>query len=971
MAEARSEEEEVDLRRDGGEPVVRRQPNTSGGRADRRKPDRHSQGPLSSIRAAIKRTSARSTSLSETTRDRERDQDRRRPEITILSSEPLASTSWFPGASQGFLPPPPPTAQIWGPLIPPTVQPPPSYEEVIREKTQEQVLLHRPSVSTTTIATQTEAESSADPQKAPVRPIQPPRPRLSYPSTPSDISGDGRIPNLQCCILLTEICSPLACGTQTDQWEQSFGASEVATTTSSHAVPERPRPRPRSRLSLQAVSSEVKVQTLVKLREDGLATLAAHEGSDTTKQEVSPGKYLQELLEAFSSDAWGAPDHRSESGSEQDSEDMAALPAKTQTFEQQQENEGGAGDADPGKPEPRPRPRLQGQPAKLTPPTIAPKPKSFSHAPKPSSKGLWEDGGVTNAVLPSHVNSQPPATEAVLAPQPQKTLEKPSMKPKPPCVIKVLPTSTPVPAPRPPPPKRTPSLSDAKPPPRPPVAPRERAPQQEKASAAGCAIQTLPPRSSTDVNSQANNDRQENAVQAGSVRPDTPFTPAVLTSSHRASAPSLAPPPCQEPSPAQAKPPGPAPAARKSPLTKADEILRSSDSPLPPWPSRSKLSPFRPPPVKSIPGRPPPPTINSSLGHSPPTISSQSPPLLTASSSQPSETANHNQGQRATKKGPPLPPRPNPGHPLYCTKQEVLIVLDDPVPSEQPPGGGRSQTPVTALIKPSCCLLDLDAQPQHDHDYQSKPALEGVDLSESQSILPRQPPEQKEQPDPPPASGPRCVALFDYEGEEDDELTFSQGDVIALLELIGEEWGRGQIHGRFGMFPLSFTEVVELLPQPALSFPGEGAETTSPEDAVPEATRMSCQDRDPEVAEWAVALFDFPGQTSEDLSFHKGALIRVTEHVDSEWRRGQLEGREGLFPVAFTHTCQAQPVLGQHSGHLGVARALFDFTAEREDELTLKVGDIITQVQAVNEQWILGVVGKKHGMVPRNYISLL
>lgn len=62
-------------------------------------------------------------------------------------------------------------------------------------------------------------------------------------------------------------------------------------------------------------------------------------------------------------------------------------------------------------------------------------------------------------------------------------------------------------------------------------------------------------------------------------------------------------------------------------------------------------------------------------------------------------------------------------------------------------------------------------------------------------------------------SGPRCVALFDYEGEKDDELTFSQGDVIALQELVGQEWGRGQIHGRVGVFPLSFTKVVEPLPQ--------------------------------------------------------------------------------------------------------------------------------------------------------------
>lgn len=56
--------------------------------------------------------------------------------------------------------------------------------------------------------------------------------------------------------------------------------------------------------------------------------------------------------------------------------------------------------------------------------------------------------------------------------------------------------------------------------------------------------------------------------------------------------------------------------------------------------------------------------------------------------------------------------------------------------------------------------------------------------------------------------------------------------------------------------------------------------------------------------EWVVALFDFPGQTADDLSFKKGALIRVMEHVDAEWCRGRLEDREGLYPAAFTDPCQ-------------------------------------------------------------------
>ncbi|XP_044039759.1 SH3 domain-containing protein 19-like isoform X2 [Siniperca chuatsi] len=1124
MAEARSEEEEESMIRDTREQVVRRQPNSSGGRPGRRKPEqRHSQGPLSSIRAAIKRTSPRSTALSESSRDRDRerdrDRDRRRPEITILSAEPLASTSWFPGASGGFPPPPPPAAQIWGPTIPPSIQPPPSYEEVIREKTQEQVLLPSSSTSssssrpasTITIATQTDPGSAPDPQDSQVRkPERPPRPPLPYPPKPSHVDdititasqsalaspdSDSVVPNThtaaqtQCCDLLTELCSPLTStsGAQTDQWDQSFADVATPPTTSSHVPLERPKPRPRSRLNVQPISSKVKVQTLVKLREDGLATLAARTGTDTANQEVVQGKYLQELLEAFSADDWGFPDRRSDSSghsqseseegdAEEDEEDMATLKARIQAFEQQQQvADGSCGDGNnrdfvvTKRPEPRPRPRLQGQPAKSVPPTVAPKPKNFSHAPKPSGKAFWEDDGLTAGSADSgstealkttetpSTDSNPkpqtatkptpsctPKSAPALAPQPCKNTEKPPVTPKPQSAIETLPSGTPslapapVPAPRPPPPKHTPSVSETpspanpKPPPRPPVAPRASvgASHQDKSTAAGHTTPP-PPRPSVEVSSgaQAGSDKTQDTanqtVKVGSGRPGIPTKPAALTSPRRSSAPNLDPkhtraspmPPDLNPvspkptaaSPATApkpsgpapvptpgfKPPtpAPAPALRKSPViqtkpeTTSTANPNSSDPPLPPRPSSVKLLPLRPPPIKSIPGRPPPPAINSTSSANqltpPPAKTSPAPSVSPASQSSPSQTAsspssvsaNQMQSQRAPKRGPPLPPRPKPGHPLYNSYAEVLIVLDDPSPSEPLSGEGRSQTAVTPLINPLECLLDLDTQPEPvaDQDSQSKLALEGLSLSDSQSILPVQPPEQKEQPDPPPVSGPRCVALFDYEGEEDDELTFSQSDVIALLELIGQEWGRGQIHGRIGIFPLNFTEVVEPPTQPASS-PGETAKPTSTDTAVtesavdPKAPKTS-QHPDSEAKEWAVAVFDFPGQTAEDLSFHKGALIQVTEHIDAEWRRGRLEGREGIYPAAFTQSCQAQPIPGEQSAVKGVAK--FDFTPESEDELTLKVGDIITQVESVDEQWILGVVGGKRGIVPKNYISLL
>lgn len=64
-------------------------------------------------------------------------------------------------------------------------------------------------------------------------------------------------------------------------------------------------------------------------------------------------------------------------------------------------------------------------------------------------------------------------------------------------------------------------------------------------------------------------------------------------------------------------------------------------------------------------------------------------------------------------------------------------------------------------------------------------------------------------------SGPRCVARFDYEATEADDLGFVTGDVIRLKDHVGEEWLRGELNGKTGVFPLAFVEVIEHLPTQA------------------------------------------------------------------------------------------------------------------------------------------------------------
>ena len=51
------------------------------------------------------------------------------------------------------------------------------------------------------------------------------------------------------------------------------------------------------------------------------------------------------------------------------------------------------------------------------------------------------------------------------------------------------------------------------------------------------------------------------------------------------------------------------------------------------------------------------------------------------------------------------------------------------------------------------------------------------------------------------------TAQYDFTGSASDELSFVKGDKIQVTEVISDEWLRGKLDGREGMFPRTFVQL--------------------------------------------------------------------------------------------------------------------------------------------------------------------
>nr|XP_048280469.1 SH3 domain-containing protein 19 isoform X2 [Myodes glareolus] len=1059
MAEGRrreDEEEELRERRELGGPRRARgralPGHSAADRSERHKPEHRSssQGPLSSIRAVIKRSS-RTCIQSELHRDR------RRPEITIVAAEPLRPASWFPGGPPpglGF--PSTPVAGPWRPndLVPAEL--PPSYEQVIKEINQVQVNTTNNNNAaatprrTITSATQTDFPEEIDsdlPQtlQAPLKPLQA-SPAASAGNPPPSVA-------------------PLIV----------FDVSEEQNCPENPSATRCPVPRPRSKSNLRPVARDSNGE------EKGIQKSPAGPREDWLLDRTC-GLDSQAVMNMMNTEQSQNIVSRIKAFEGQTNTDISELPKKPEIIPRTVPPKPAVSS---GKPSVAPKPaanRVSGQwdswtgnrlkvtsREGLTPSTSPQEagsiPVTKPELPKKPTPGLTRS---VNHEIPGGrpVAEHPDAGKKIPTPAPRPLLPKKSASSDVPTYPLVPPKLVSVPP-------RLSVASQAKafrspgegPPANPPVpAPQSKAlgdidlisfdddvlPTSGSPAEEHLGSETVLDPFQLPTKTEPTKERAAAAAPAPTRKPTVIRIPAKPEKCLHEE------PQCPPPLPAE-KPVGNTYSTASGKLGNTDrtrhpEPEQSSElgglvqgpPRLPPRPVHGKVMPVWKPPPKGAPERPPPPKLSATKSSSKnlPFNRSSSDMDLQKKQSHLASGLSRAKSQVFKSQDPVLPPRPKPGHPLYrkymlsvphgianedivsqnptdlsCKRGDVLVILKqaennylecqrgegtgrvhpsqmrivtplEERPRSRPDDSGHTQNPVDSGAPYAVALHDFPAEQSDDLSLTSGEIvylLEKIDAEwyrgkcrNRTGVFPANHvrvivdiPEgrsgKRESFSSQCAKGPRCVARFEYIGDQKDELSFSEGEVIILKEYVNEEWARGEIRDRTGIFPLNFVELVEDLPPSGANI----LNTKVPPKTKNEDPGSNSQDGSP-AGEWCKALHSFVAETSEDLSFKRGDRILILERLDTDWYRGRLHDREGIFPAVFVQPCPAEAKSMATTILKGrKVKALYDFLGENDDELSFKAGDVITELEPVDDDWMCGELMGRSGIFPKNYVQFL
>jgi len=173
---------------------------------------------------------------------------------------------------------------------------------------------------------------------------------------------------------------------------------------------------------------------------------------------------------------------------------------------------------------------------------------------------------------------------------------------------------------------------------------------------------------------------------------------------------------------------------------------------------------------------------------------------------------------------------------------------------------------------------------------------------------------------------PLAKALFDFESQHSDEISFEKGEIIQILEMDGDFCKGRTKDGRIGWFQADYTsrisfaadeeESISQRKRSSMMLSQSKSDETAKamaliqEQAKAKQKQVEKQVEKPVAASSSqaaipaqkvvVAIASYSAERSDILSFEKGQEIVVLQKSSAEWSVGSIDGTIGLFPMPYT-----------------------------------------------------------------------
>jgi len=113
------------------------------------------------------------------------------------------------------------------------------------------------------------------------------------------------------------------------------------------------------------------------------------------------------------------------------------------------------------------------------------------------------------------------------------------------------------------------------------------------------------------------------------------------------------------------------------------------------------------------------------------------------------------------------------------------------------------------------------------------------------------------------------------------------------------------------------------------------------------------------------AIRDYVAKTDDELSFKEGDIIFVPKRVPGDRWQGVFNGKVGWFPKIYVDDKTVEVQAGKTTR----VRALRDYTANGEEELSFPKDAVMFVVRRENEKYWFGVYEGKQGLIPAGVVE--